>query len=163
MRLKRFRLPRHQSNFSTDHLVNGDKRIELLMMCCWVVFGEIFGSVEAALSPVHVKSALADAVANPVKAHVNRFGTLFLTVSLAMPALVLLSVWMGVGSWGCPSSLRHIRIGQASLPLWYTAASSNSVALDRTSRMIWHKTLMAPLEGGGGSVAKRGLACLGGR
>jgi hypothetical protein len=47
----------------------------LLMVGRWVMFAEIIGSVEAALSPVHVKFiiglALADhAVANPVEMRV---------------------------------------------------------------------------------------------
>jgi hypothetical protein len=45
----------------------------LLMMGRRVVFAEIIGAVEAALLPIDVKVALADAVTNPVKSHVNCF------------------------------------------------------------------------------------------
>jgi len=45
------------------------------MMGRWVMLAEIIGAVEAAFTPVDVKLALADAIANPVKAHVNCFRT----------------------------------------------------------------------------------------
>jgi hypothetical protein len=42
---------------------------------------------------------LADTVPDPIKTHVDGFGTLFLhgVVSKAIPEAVLLSVWIGVG------------------------------------------------------------------
>ena len=43
------------------------------MMGSGVMFAEIIGAVEAALAPVDMKLALANAITNPVKAHVNCF------------------------------------------------------------------------------------------
>ena len=43
----------------------------LMMLGHRVVFAEIIGSIEAALPPIHVKVALADAVTNPVKSRMS--------------------------------------------------------------------------------------------
>ena len=47
----------------------------LLMMGRWVMFSEIISFVQNASSPINVELALADAVANPIKAHVECFGS----------------------------------------------------------------------------------------
>ena len=46
------------------------------MMGCRVMFGEVVGLVEAAFLPIDVKLSLANAVADPIKAHVNCLGSL---------------------------------------------------------------------------------------
>ena len=79
-----------------------------------------------------------------------------LMVSLAMPAVVLLSIWMGVGGCGWFNSMRVVQRGQSSLPSWKRAASSASVVLETISRKIWQRTLMTPLAGGVGSVGHGG-------
>ena len=86
-----------------------------------------------------------------------------LMVSLVMPEVVLLSVWMGIGGCGWFNSMRVVRRGQASLPLWKRAASSASAALETISHKIWQRTLMAPLAGGGGSVGHGGCVGLEGQ
>jgi hypothetical protein len=48
-----------------------------------MVFGEIIHAVVTAFFPTNYKLALADTVANPVKAHVDGFGS-----------FLLLSVWI---------------------------------------------------------------------
>ena len=45
------------------------------MMGCRVMFSKIISFVQNALLPINVKLALANAVANPVKAHVDGFGS----------------------------------------------------------------------------------------
>ena len=59
-----------------------------------------------------------------------------LTVSVAIPLAVLLSLAMGLAGWGCPIYLRAMPMGQASLPLWNKAPNSASAALDRTLRIM---------------------------
>ena len=62
---------------------------------------------------------------------------------------VMLSNCMGVGGWGCPSSLRVVRIGKASLAFRNMALTSASAAEDMIVFMIWHRVWMAPLLVGG--------------
>jgi hypothetical protein len=67
-----------------------------------------------ARAPVKAKLALVDTVADPVKAHANRFGAaLFDGVVDYMPAAQELSTWMGVVVWGQPSLLRFLGIKEA--------------------------------------------------
>jgi hypothetical protein len=66
-----------------------------------MMFCKIIGAVAAAFSPVYVELvALANAVADPIEAHINRLGSFCLTVSFAMRVAVLLSVAMGVAGYG---------------------------------------------------------------
>ena len=53
-----------------------------------------------------------------------------------IPWAVLLSVRIGVGSWGCPSSSSVLRSGTASLALMKSPPSSASAAEDMTRRII---------------------------
>ena len=124
----------------------------LLVMGCRVMFGEVVGLVEAAFLPIDVKLSLANVVTDPIKVHVNCLGLLFLMVSLAMPAVVLLSIWMGIGGCRWFNSMRVVWRGQASLPLWKRAASLASAALEMISHKIWQMTLMVPLADGVGLV-----------
>ena len=56
---------------------------------------------------------------------------------MAIPDAVLLSVVIGVAGCGWPSSASVVRIGHAFFPLWNSAPSSASAALDKIYRMIW--------------------------
>ena len=61
------------------------------------------------------------------------------------PTAVVLSTCMGVEGWGCPSSLRVVRIGKASLAFRNVAPISTSAAEDMTVLIICHRVCMAPL------------------
>jgi hypothetical protein len=50
----------------------------VMMMFGGVMLCEVVGSIEFCLAPVNVKLFLANAVSNPVKAHVDRFGAFLL-------------------------------------------------------------------------------------
>ena len=52
------------------------------------------------------------------------------------PTAVVLSTCMGVEGWGCPSSLRVVRIGKASLTFRNVAPISDSAAEYMTVLMI---------------------------
>ena len=106
--------------------------------------------------PIDVKLSLVNAVADPIKAHVNCLGLLLFDGVIGDAcgsAIVHLD-----GHWG----LRMVQFnescpeGQASLPLWKRAASSASVVLETILRKIWQRTLMVPLAGGAGSVGRGG-------
>ena len=58
-------------------------------------------------------------------------------VLFANPTSVVLSTCMGVGGCGCPSSLRVVRIGKASLAFRKVAPILASAAEDMTFLMIW--------------------------
>ena len=76
-----------------------------------------------------------------------------------MPDAVLLSVTIGVGGCGWPSSSRVMRSGTASFALWKRPAHSASAALESTSLRILQGILMAPFMGGcsvGGLVGSAG-------
>jgi hypothetical protein len=106
-------------------------------MFCGMMFREIISFVHVATFPKHVKLALAHMVMDPVKAHVNGFGPLlFDSISGDASGGAVVSLWIGIASWGWPSSSRQTWIGQASLPLKYVALSLALAALDKTLRMI---------------------------
>jgi hypothetical protein len=48
---------------------------DFTMMLCRVMFCHVIGAVEGAFSPEDIELFLADAVANPIKAHVHCFGS----------------------------------------------------------------------------------------
>jgi hypothetical protein len=76
-----------------------------------------------------------------------------------LEAVLLLSVWIGVGGWGCPSSSRQVRRGHASLPLWKTAASSALATGDN-----FFEDLTEDIDGtitGGGDVWSDGCSWIG--
>jgi hypothetical protein len=102
-----------------------------------VMLGEVIGFVESAFLRADDKLALVCLVANPVKAHVDGFGSFLLdsVVSNARGSSVVSGNW----SWCCGwlSSSCVIRSGHASHPLWKRAATSSVWAvLARTSRII---------------------------
>jgi len=78
-------------------------------------------------------------------------------VSLAMPLAMLLLVCSGVAGCGWPSSSNAMRNGQMACALRKRAPSSASATLAMTVFMIWHRTWMGPLSGGGSSVAVGGV------
>jgi hypothetical protein len=64
-----------------EHSVpRGDRRTACNGVACgWgVVLGEVVGEIVDAALPMHVELALADAVADPIKAHIDGFGSLLL-------------------------------------------------------------------------------------
>ena len=67
-----------------------------------------------------------------------------------MPQAVLLSVLMGVGGCGWPSSRSVVRMGMATLPLWYTVCVSASAADVMTLRKVTHSVWIGPLGVGVG-------------
>jgi len=79
------------------------------------------------------------------------------TVSLAMPLVVLLSVWSGVAGCGWLSLSKAVCIGQIACAFRNSAPNSASVALDMMDFMIWHKMWTGPLLGGGSSCADGGV------
>lgn len=72
-----------------------------------------------------------------------------------IPQAVELSVWMGVGGWGCPISSRICLIYTVSLALVHSAPSSASAADDMTALMICAMFRMDPLGGGMSSLFNR--------
>ena len=48
------------------------------VMGWWMLLGEIIGIIIRSFSPVDDELALSDPIADPVKAHVHRFGSLLL-------------------------------------------------------------------------------------
>ena len=56
-------------------------------------------------------------------------------VLLSKPTAVLLSNFMGMGGWGCPSSSSVVRIGKAYLAFRKVAPVSASVTVDMTVLM----------------------------
>jgi len=72
-------------------------------------------------------------------------------LSLAMPVMMVMSVWMGIVGWGCPGSSRAMQSGQACLAFWKRVPSSASAVLDSTDLMIWHRMSIG-FSGGARSV-----------
>ena len=70
-------------------------------------------------------------------------------VLFAMPTAVVLSMWMGVGGGGCPSSCNMIRMTSASLALRNKAPSSASAAEAVMHFKIVHDVSTAPLSRAG--------------
>ena len=64
------------------------------------------------------------------------------------PFDVELSVWMGVGGWGCPISTIMFLMYTASFVLMNSAPSSASAAGDMTALMICDMFTVAPFGGG---------------
>ena len=50
----------------------------LLVVHCWMVFGEVVRSIVVCFTPVDAEVALADAVTDPVEAHIDGFGSALL-------------------------------------------------------------------------------------
>ena len=51
------------------------RETNVLVMGRWVMLGEIISLVEATAFPIDVKLTLSDTVSNPVKTHVDSFGS----------------------------------------------------------------------------------------
>ena len=49
-----------------------------LLVHCWMVFGELVCSIVVCFTPVDAEVALADAVTDPVEAHIDIFGVALL-------------------------------------------------------------------------------------
>ncbi len=90
---------------------HGDMMIGMMMLC------EIIGALSRTSPPIDMVVVLADPVTDPIEPHIHSFGAFCLTDSLAIPLAVLLSVTMGIGGWGWPSSASVMRSGAPSLPL----------------------------------------------
>ena len=81
----------HRTGFNTPsqviHRLSGIKLIEdewthELVVLCQLVFGEEISDVGAAGSPIDVKLFLVNAVADPIKSHINGFGALLLNSAI---------------------------------------------------------------------------------
>jgi len=83
-----------------------------------------------------------------------------LMVSLAMALAMLLLVCNGVAGCRCLSSSNAIQNGQIACTLRNNAPSYASAMLATTCFMIWHKTWIGPLSGGGLSSAVGGFVDL---
>ena len=70
---------------------------------------------------------------------------------LAMPVVIELSVFIGVGGCRCPISIRAVRRPHASVPLWKVPASSASAAELTTFLRMTDTGRTTPLLGGSGS------------
>jgi hypothetical protein len=130
----------------------------VLMVCCWVVLGEIIRSIVYSSLPKDVELSLSYTVTDPIKVHIDALDRFCLMLSFAIVQLLCcyrFELELEAALW--PNSCNVLQIGLASLPLWNNAANSASAALDTTSRMMLHRTLMAPLPGGGGSLGPGGL------
>ena len=66
-------------------------------------------------------------------------------VLFANPTDVVLSTFMVMGGWICPSSLSVVRIGTASLTFIKVATISASAAEDMAVLIIWNRVWMAML------------------
>jgi hypothetical protein len=76
------------------------------MMGRRMVFGKVVGVVVFAPFPMDAELILLRAATDPVKTHVHALDLRCLTMSLAMPQAVDLSVFIGVAGWGWPMSRR---------------------------------------------------------
>ena len=84
-----------------------------------------------------------------ISVHLDRF---CFVVSVRIPISHWLSTSIGVGGYGCPISIKAVRIDTHSWQLLNTAAISASVADDITFAMMEHMIWTALFQGGGGSV-----------
>jgi len=105
----------------------------VMMMFGGVMLCEVVGSIEFCLAPVNVKLFLANAVTNPVKAHVDRFGAFLLDRVIRKTFGGGVISFQGVGVCGWPNSAKQVQMGHASLPLWNRPANSASDAAETTS------------------------------
>ena len=78
------------------------------------------------------------------------FDCFCLMVSFAKLNDVVFSTFVGVGGWGCLSSLSVVRIGKASLAFRKLAPIFASAAEDMIFLMSWQRVRMAPFFGGEG-------------
>ena len=69
-----------------------------------------------------------------------------LTVLFTIPTVVELSMWMGVGGCGCPSSSKVRHITLASFAFKNKAPSSASAADAATNLRIVQRTWIVPLR-----------------
>ena len=71
-----------------------------------------------------------------------------LTVVVAMPSAVELSILFGVGGWGKPIYWSVTQKGTAVCPLWNSPLTSASAADNTTCFSIIHSLWIGPFDGG---------------
>jgi len=120
-----------------------------LVMRGWMVLGEIIGTVGSTRAPVDVKLTLFLAVTEPIEAHVNCLGSFLFDRVIDDAAGRCHCQFEGVWQVVCDPSA--VWMGQRAWALRKRAPSLASAALDKTWRIIWHRTKIGPLSGGGGS------------
>ena len=69
---------------------------KFLVMFGRMMLGKIICFVQATFAPINDKLALTYTISDPIKAHVNGFGSFFFSVLFASPTAVMLSVAMDV-------------------------------------------------------------------
>ena len=74
------------------------------MVMWWVMFCKVVPHFLASWFPINEHLFLFYPVLHPIKLHVHCLGPFFLTVALTMPYAAELSIFIGVGGWGKPSS-----------------------------------------------------------
>jgi hypothetical protein len=78
----------------------------------WMVLGKVVGQVLGTRAPVNEEVTVFDAVADPIKAHIDSLGSpldrRWRMEALMIPVAVALSDWSGIGGWGWPSSMRVV-------------------------------------------------------
>jgi hypothetical protein len=75
------------------------------MMGWGVMLGKVVSQIVGATAPMDKEFLLLDAIADPIKAHVNGFGMPLLDCVINdTGSTQALSVSMGVGGWGLPRS-----------------------------------------------------------
>jgi hypothetical protein len=74
---------------------------------------------------------------------------------LVTPAVVELSIWIGLFGWGHPIEMRVCLWGIISLAMTKRATSSDLAADAITNMMIWAIERMAPLKCGNGLFSER--------
>ena len=86
-------------------------RAHTAMMDRRLVLGEVVTEVTVSGFTINEKLAFAGAVLDPIEAHFNGFGYFCFILPLAKPSAVELLARIGFSGYGCPSSVRVVRIG----------------------------------------------------
>ena len=88
------------------------------VMAWEMVFGVVVPKFGAYGGTVNLEVALAGANPDLVEAHVNCLRPFLIDYIFEKPTDVVLSTCMGVGGWGCLSSLRVVQIGKGVFSIW---------------------------------------------
>ena len=90
---------------------------------------------------------------NPIKSHVNSFGSFLFDGAIEKPAAVGLSTQIKVGGWVCLSSARVVRIRMASWPLMklapILASAAEAMILEIILEIVKRGLLIADSPDGG--------------
>ena len=120
-------------------------RTYLTYMLRGLMFCVVVRQVVFAWSPVNLELSCFYAIRYPVESHVNGLALLLLDSAIGYPFVVLLSVRIGVGGCGWPSSLHVTRSGTRSWAFMNSAAISASGAGATTLFSVFARTMMGAL------------------